>query len=135
MPLSIPDALVAHEDAAVTKATTARTQLPRYLLSAMLAGAFVGVAVLLMLMVSAPLIADQNPAARLVQGAVFGVALTLVVFAGARMNRTGAFDVPSASKRPPLATVKPSPLLKHTTAPGWIVRTTPALTVTEFVTT
>jgi len=85
MPLSIPDALTAHEDTAVAKATTARTQLPRYLLSAMLAGAFVGVAVLLMLMVSAPLIADQNPSARLVQGAVFGVALTLVVFAGAEL--------------------------------------------------
>ena len=85
MPLPIPDALLAHEDAAVAKAASARTQLPRYLLSAMLAGAFVGVAVLLMLMVSAPLLADQNPAARLVQGAVFGIALTLVVFAGAEL--------------------------------------------------
>jgi len=85
MPLPIPDALIVHEDTAVAKAATARTKLPRYLSSAMLAGAFVGVAVLLMLMVSAPLIADQNPAARLVQGAVFGVALTLVVFAGAEL--------------------------------------------------
>ena len=85
MPLTTPEALALNEDAAVAKAKTARSQLSRYLVSSMLAGAFVGVAIVLMLMVSAPLIAGQNPAARLVQGAVFGVALTLVVFAGAEL--------------------------------------------------
>jgi nitrite transporter NirC len=85
MPITIPEALSFHDDAAVTKATTTRSNLSRYLLSSMLAGAFIGVAVLLLLMVSAPLVAAQNPATKLVQGAVFGIALTLVVFAGAEL--------------------------------------------------
>ena len=85
MPITIPEALSFNEDASIAKADAARSQLARYLVSSMLAGAFVGVAILLMLMVSAPLIAGQNPASRLVQGAVFGIALTLVVFAGAEL--------------------------------------------------
>ena len=85
MPITITDALGVHEDVAVAKAEQARSNLPRYLVLSMLAGAFVGVAVLLLVMVSAPLIAAQHPFARLVQGAVFGVALTLVVFAGAEL--------------------------------------------------
>ncbi len=85
MPIPIPEALVAHEAMAVAKARQARTSLSRYLASAALAGAYVGVAIVVLLMASAPLLAAQNPAARLVQGTVFGVALTLVVFAGAEL--------------------------------------------------
>jgi nitrite transporter NirC len=59
--------------------------LPRYVWLSALAGAFVGVAVVLLVSVSAPLVASASPAAKLVQGAVFGVALTLVVFAGAEL--------------------------------------------------
>jgi nitrite transporter NirC len=51
----------------------------------MLAGAYVGIAVVLMLMVSAAFLNATNPATKLVQGAVFGIALTLVVFAGAEL--------------------------------------------------
>ena len=51
----------------------------------MLAGAYVGVAVVLLLLVSAPFLAARSPSTKLVQGAVFGVALTLVVFAGAEL--------------------------------------------------
>jgi nitrite transporter NirC len=83
VPITIPEALDVHESAAVAKAAQARTSPLRYLLSSALAGAYVGVAVVLMLMVSAPLLAAQHPMAKLVQGAVFGIALTLVVFAGA----------------------------------------------------
>jgi nitrite transporter NirC len=85
VPISIPEALDAHETAAVAKATQARTSMGRYLLSSALAGAYVGIAVVLLIMVSAPLIAAQSPMAKLVQGAVFGIALTLVVFAGAEL--------------------------------------------------
>jgi nitrite transporter NirC len=53
--------------------------------SSALAGAFVGVAVVLLASVAGPLVATASPAAKLVQGAVFGVALTLVVFAGAEL--------------------------------------------------
>ena len=51
----------------------------------MLGGAYVGVAVVLMLNVAGPLIAAGTGAGKLVSGLVFGVALTLVVFAGAEL--------------------------------------------------
>lgn len=85
MPAPIPAALDDAESAARTKATTARRNPARYLASAALAGAFVGIAVVLLVSVSAPLAATGNPATKLVQGAVFGIALTLVVFAGAEL--------------------------------------------------
>jgi nitrite transporter NirC len=85
VPIPIPEALAAHEDLAVAKAAQARSSMGRYLLSSMLAGAYVGVAVVLLIMVSAPLVAAQHPFTKLVQGSVFGIALTLVVFAGAEL--------------------------------------------------
>lgn len=84
MPIPIPDALEEHAALAVIKAKSAR-DLPRYLFSAALAGAYVGVAVVLLISVSAPLVAAGSAAAKLVQAGVFGVALTLVVFAGAEL--------------------------------------------------
>jgi nitrite transporter NirC len=84
MPIPIPEALSDHSTLASTKVTASR-DLPRYLLSAALAGAFVGVAVVLLLTVSGPLAAAGSPMTKLVSGAVFGVALTLVVFAGAEL--------------------------------------------------
>lgn len=84
MPVPIPDALEDAADLAAAKAGQVQ-RLPRYLLSSAFAGAFVGVAVVLLVSVSGPLAAAGNPATKLVQGAVFGVALTLVVFAGAEL--------------------------------------------------
>lgn len=57
----------------------------RYFAHAMLAGSYVGLAVVLMLSVGAPLFAARSPATTLVMGASFGLALTLVVFAGAEL--------------------------------------------------
>jgi len=57
----------------------------RYLFASALAGAYVGVAVVLLIAVSAPFAAVESPATKLVQGAVFGIALTLVVFGGAEL--------------------------------------------------
>ncbi len=68
-----------------TKASQVRSSLPHYLWLSALAGAFVGVAVVLLISVSAPLVAASAPYAKLVQGLVFGIALTLVVFAGAEL--------------------------------------------------
>ena len=84
MPVPIPDAVAAQADAAATKAVQVRS-LPRYLALAALAGAYVGIAVVVLVSVSAPLVAAGSPAAKLVQAAVFGIALTLVVFAGAEL--------------------------------------------------
>jgi nitrite transporter NirC len=84
MPIPIPEAVDEQAQAAVDKAAAARN-LPRYLLLAGLAGAYVGVAIVVLISVSAPLAASGNAATKLVQGAVFGLALTLVVFAGAEL--------------------------------------------------
>lgn len=85
MTVSIDEALTDQAGLATSKARLLRTRWPTYLLSSMLAGAFVGVAVLLLVMVSASWIVSKGPVARLVEGGVFGVALTLVVFAGAEL--------------------------------------------------
>jgi nitrite transporter NirC len=84
MPVPIPDALDDAAAGARTKAQAVRSPV-RYLASSAMAGAFVGIAVVLLISVSAPLAATENAATRLVQGAVFGLALTLVVFAGAEL--------------------------------------------------
>ena len=84
MPIPIPEALEESAALARTKAGQVR-RLPGYLLSSAMAGAYVGVAVVLLVSVAGPLAASGSPATKLVQGAVFGVALTLVVFAGAEL--------------------------------------------------
>jgi nitrite transporter NirC len=84
MPRTVPEAAAETTAQAVAKA--AAVQSPAgYLKSSVLAGVYVGIAVVLLVSVSAPLAAAGSPATRLVQGAVFGLALTLVVFAGAEL--------------------------------------------------
>lgn len=88
MPISIESAL---DDVAVQaqgKAILLKSPV-RYSVQAALAGAFVGVAVVLMAATAGPFLASANPGTKLVQGSVFGIALTLVVFAGAELF-TGA---------------------------------------------
>jgi nitrite transporter NirC len=85
MPIPIPQALAESGDLAVTKAGQCRRSPLRYLLSSALAGLFVGIAVVVLLSTAGPLVAAASPFAKLVSGAVFGIALTLVVFAGAEL--------------------------------------------------
>jgi nitrite transporter NirC len=84
MPKSVTDAMQECSGLAATKAAQAR-RLPPYLLNSVLAGAYVGVAVVLLVSVSGPLVAAGSPFAKLIQGLIFGIALTLVVFAGAEL--------------------------------------------------
>jgi nitrite transporter NirC len=84
MPIPVPEALDEAGGLAQAKASQVRSPL-KYLLSSALAGAFVGIAVVLLASVSGPLLAAASPWTKLVQGAVFGIALTLVVFAGAEL--------------------------------------------------
>lgn len=85
MPIPINETVEDLVTQAASKAREVRTHLARYVFLSALAGAFVGVAVVLLLSVSAPMVAASSPLAKLAQGAVFGVALTLVVFAGAEL--------------------------------------------------
>lgn len=82
--LTVPQTLTAQADAAIHKTEGLRTPV-RLLVSGMLAGAYVGVAVVLMVSAAGPFAAAGEPAVKLVSGLVFGVALTLVVFAGAEL--------------------------------------------------
>jgi nitrite transporter NirC len=84
MPIPISDAVDEAAEQAASKAEAARN-LPRYFLASALAGAYVGVAVVLLACTAGPLAAAGSPATKLVAGSVFGVALTLVVFAGAEL--------------------------------------------------
>jgi len=84
MPIPVPEAVDESVELALTKAAAARNG-PRYFVASALAGAYVGVAVVLLACAAGPLAAAGSPATKLVAGSVFGVALTLVVFAGAEL--------------------------------------------------
>jgi nitrite transporter len=85
MPVPLPDAL--DEQGAAAQAKAADIGRPgRYLVSSMLAGAYVGVAVVLLIAVTGPLQAVDSPAVKLIQGLIFGVALSLVIFAGSELS-------------------------------------------------
>jgi nitrite transporter NirC len=84
MPIPITEALDDCAALARTKADDVR-RLPRYLLSAAFAGAWVGIGIVLIVSLGGPLAAAHSPALKLVLGAAFGVALILVVFAGAEL--------------------------------------------------
>jgi nitrite transporter NirC len=85
MPIPVPEAVDEQAEVAVTKTRASRSP-GSYLVSAALAGAYIGVAVCLMLAAAGPLNAANSPFTKLVQGLVFGIALTLVVFAGGELT-------------------------------------------------
>ncbi|MCT9001460.1 formate/nitrite transporter family protein [Microbacterium memoriense] len=94
--LSIPDTLSVQADAAVHKAGGLRT-LGRFAVSGMLAGAYIGIGVVLMVSTAGPLLAAGDGLAKLVSGLVFGVALTLVVFAGADLVTSAMMTLPQGA--------------------------------------
>ncbi|MEV0448173.1 formate/nitrite transporter family protein [Streptomyces sp. NPDC050600] len=57
----------------------------RYAVSAVLAGAYIGVGEVLLLVAVSPFVARHSPAVRLLEGALFPIALTIVMFAGAQL--------------------------------------------------
>ncbi|MNZ95299.1 Nitrite transporter NirC [compost metagenome] len=74
----------------VVKSALARKALfdaskSRYMLSAGLAGAYVGIGIILIFTVGAALSAAGSPVTSLVMGMSFGIALTLVIFAGSEL--------------------------------------------------
>lgn len=85
MPIPVPEAIDEQAEVAAGKSRASRSP-GAYLVSAALAGAYIGVAVCLMLAAAGPLSAANSPFTKLVQGLVFGIALTLVVFAGGELT-------------------------------------------------
>lgn len=84
MPIPYAEALDDACTQAGDKVETLKSPL-RYAALSALAGAYVGVAVVLLASIAGPLAAAGSTATKLVQGSVFGIALTLVVFAGAEL--------------------------------------------------
>ena len=82
--LSIEQDVDLQADAAVHKSDLARTP-GLFLVRTMLAGAYIGIGVLIMVTAGGPLKQAGSPWAPLVQGLVFGVALTIVLVAGAEL--------------------------------------------------
>jgi nitrite transporter NirC len=72
-------------EAARTKAALAAREPLRYLVLSALAGAYVGLGIVLIFAIGAPMAAAGSPGTKALMGASFGVALTLVVFAGSEL--------------------------------------------------
>jgi nitrite transporter NirC len=71
--------------AAGAKGALLKQSLTSYLIASILAGAYVGLGIVFIFAIGAPLAAAQSPFLKTVMGASFGVALTLVVFAGSEL--------------------------------------------------
>lgn len=81
----VQDTIVAVATAAEKKSALLRGSLPRYLILSALAGAYVGLGIALIFAIGAPLSAAGSPFTKVVMGASFGVALSLVLVAGAEL--------------------------------------------------
>ena len=79
------ETITAVASAARTKAGFLRHSPAQYLVLSLLAGAYVGLGIVLIFAIGAPLQAAGSGATRAVMGASFGVALTLVIFAGSEL--------------------------------------------------
>ncbi len=82
--LTLPETMTSQVATAQKKAGSTSRPIP-YLVQAMLAGSFIGIAVVLMVSAAGPLEAAGSAWTKLVSGLVFGVALTLVVAAGGEL--------------------------------------------------
>jgi nitrite transporter NirC len=91
--LSIPQTLNVHATIASDKVNALRTP-GRFLVSGMLGGAYIGVGIVLMVSTAGPMAAAGDSMTKLVAGLVFGVALTLVVFAGADLATSAMMVLP-----------------------------------------
>lgn len=96
---------------AVNEAVEAKKKLMqsgtlRYIVSAMLAGAYVGFGIMLIFTVGGSFKAAGSPAVPLVMGMSFGIALTLVIFAGSELftGNNMLFTISSLSGRTPWRT-------------------------------
>lgn len=96
--LTISEAMDEQVRTAAKKVSSTRRPLA-YLVLAALAGAYIGVAVVLMVSASGPLAAAGSPWTKLVQGLVFGVALTLVVTAGGELATSNMMTLTQGALR------------------------------------
>lgn len=96
--LSLQETLLVQDSAAVHKVAGARRPLP-YLVAAMLAGAFIGLADIFMMTAGGPLKMAGSPWVNLIMGGVFGIGLILVVFAGGELATSAMMILPLGTVR------------------------------------
>ncbi|SDQ14152.1 formate/nitrite transporter family protein [Microbacterium sp. cf332] len=94
--LTIREALDAQATNGRRKAEGLRSP-GRFTVSGMLAGAYIGVGVVLMVTAAGPLLEAGSGWAKLVSGLVFGVALTIVVVAGGELVTSSMMTLPQAA--------------------------------------
>jgi nitrite transporter len=81
----VQDTIISVAAASEKKQALLGTSLIRYLVLSALAGAYVGLGIVLIFAIGAPLSAAGSPFVKVVMGASFGVALTLVIFMGSEL--------------------------------------------------
>jgi len=96
--LTLPQTVDVHSHAAVHKVELMRTP-SRLLVSAMLAGMWIGVGDVLMWSAGGAFFVQDNPATKLVAGSVFAAALTIVVFAGSELATSAMMVLPLGALR------------------------------------
>lgn len=75
--------LEAAKQNALNQLKRMEASLPRYIVSSSLAGAYIGLAIVLIMIIGGSLSQASSPYTTVIMGASFGLALTLVIFAGA----------------------------------------------------
>ncbi|WP_303325108.1 formate/nitrite transporter family protein [Actinomyces radicidentis] len=83
--LSVTQTLVAQEASSVARSGGMRRPLP-YVVSSMLAGAYIGIGGTFMLAAAGPFKAASSPATPMVSGVAFSIGLLLCVFGGAELG-------------------------------------------------
>jgi nitrite transporter len=96
--LTLPQTVDVHSHAAAHKVELLRTP-SRFLVSAMLAGMWIGVGDVLMWSAGGQFFTQDNPATKLVAGSVFAAALTIVVFAGSELATSAMMILPLGALR------------------------------------
>lgn len=91
--LAIAETLHVQSEAAVHKAEGLATP-GRFLISGMLAGAYIGIGVVLMVSVAGPLAATGDGLTKLISGVVFGCALTLTIFGTVDLATSAMMQLP-----------------------------------------
>jgi len=79
------ETLAALGNAASAKATLAKKSVGRYTLASALAGFYVGLGIILIMTIGGLLSAAGSPFTKIVMGASFGIALSLVIMAGSEL--------------------------------------------------
>jgi len=79
------DTVLQFIEGAAAKAKLLRSNPLGYFLSSMLAGIYVGFGIVLIFAIGGPLAGTESPVLKLVMGASFGIALSLVIFAGSEL--------------------------------------------------